>query len=103
MARSYKYTVSSGGEIKMIPLVLKVNGSTKNLWEIMEPGGDYGHTEEEKIQYAIKHNDVDLTTLVKSNDLEINSYLRECQDIVEKLRKCSTKYKGKTEMEEDIA
>ena len=54
------------------------------------------------IQYAIKHNDVDLTTLVKSNDLEINSYLRECQDIVEKLRKCSTKYKGKTEMEEDI-
>lgn len=55
------------------------------------------------IQYAIKHNDVDLTTLVKSNDLEINSYLRECQDIVEKLRKCSTKYKGKTEMEEDIA
>lgn len=55
------------------------------------------------IQYAIKHNDIDLTTLVKSNDLEINSYLRECQDIVEKLRKCSTKYKGKTEMEEDIA
>lgn len=55
------------------------------------------------IQYAIKHNDVDLTTFVKSNDLEINSYLRECQDIVEKLRKCSTKYKGKTEMEEDIA
>lgn len=54
------------------------------------------------IQYAIKHNDVDLTTFVKSNDLEINSYLRECQDIVEKLRKCSTKYKGKTEMEEDI-
>mgnify|MGYP004460257719 CR=1 FL=1 len=30
------------------------------------------------IQYAIKHNDVDLTTFVKSNDLEINSYLREC-------------------------
>ena len=55
------------------------------------------------IQYAVKHNDVDLTTFVKSNDLEINSYLRECQDIVEKLRKCSTKYKEKTEMEEDIA
>lgn len=54
------------------------------------------------IQYAIKHNDVDLTTFVKSNDLEINSYLRECQDIVEKLRKCNIKYKGKTEMEEDI-
>lgn len=73
--------------------VLEDSDNKKDLTSIMR----------KYIQYAIKHNDVDLTTLVKSNDLEINSYLRECQDIVEKLRKCSTKYKGKTEMEEDIA
>ncbi len=73
--------------------VLEDGDSKKDLTSIMR----------KYIQYAIKHNDVDLTTFVKSNDLEINSYLRECQDIVEKLRKCNTKYKGKTEMEEDIA
>lgn len=39
----------------MIPLVLKVNEVTKNLWQIMEPDGSYGSTEEEQIAYAIKH------------------------------------------------
>lgn len=73
--------------------VLEEGDNKKDLTSIMR----------KYIQYAITHKDMNLTTLVESSDLEINSYLRECQDIVEKLRKCNKKYKGKTEMAEDIA
>ena len=47
----------------MIPLVLKVNGTTKNLWNIMEPDGNYGNTEEEHIQYALKHFGIDVPNI----------------------------------------
>lgn len=71
----------------MIPLVLTVNGSTKNLWEIMEPGGDYGHTEEEKIQYAIKHlmfpSEVKLTseTYCRNADRTANYELKSITNV----------------------
>ena len=55
------------------------------------------------IQYAVKHKDIDITTLVQTNDLEIGNYLRECQDIVIKLRKCAKQYTNISEMYEDIA
>lgn len=55
------------------------------------------------IQYAIEHKDMDITTLVSSNDLEIGNYLRECQDLVVKLRKCASQYTNISEMYEDIA
>lgn len=54
------------------------------------------------IQYAIEHKDMDITTLVSSNDLEIGNYLRECQDLVVKLRKCASQYTNISEMYEDI-
>lgn len=55
------------------------------------------------IQYAVQHKDMDITTLVSSNDLEIGNYLRECQDLVIKLRKCAKQYTNISEMYEDIA
>lgn len=39
----------------MIPLSLTVNNVHKELWEIMEPSGDYGSSIEECVDYAYKH------------------------------------------------
>ena len=71
----------------MIPLVLRVNGSTKNLWEIMEPDGDYGKTEEEKIQYALDHlmfpSEVKLTseTYCRNADRTANYELKSITNV----------------------
>ena len=42
------------------------------------------------INYAITNQDVDLTELIDSNDVEVNSYLRYCQDLTDKLRLTQT-------------
>lgn len=71
----------------MIPLVLKVNGITKNLWNIMEPDGDYGNTEEEQIQYALKHlmfpSEVKLTseTYCRNADRTANYELKSITNV----------------------
>lgn len=58
----------------MIPLVLEVNGIRKDLWEIMEPGGSYGSSIEEKIAYAQKRgmfpSEVKLTSETYCRDAE---------------------------------
>lgn len=59
----------------MIPLRLKINNVTKDLWEIMEPSVDYSQmSEEEKIAFAIQHNmfptDVKVTSEVYCRDAE---------------------------------
>lgn len=71
----------------MIPLVLKVGGTTKNLWDIMEPGGNYGNTEEEQIQYALKHlmfpSEVKLTseTYCRNADRTANYELKSITNV----------------------
>lgn len=45
------------------------------------------------INYAIINQDVDLTELIDTNDVEVNSYLRYCQDLTDKLRQVRTQYK----------
>ena len=71
----------------MIPLVLKVNGTTKNLWNIMEPDGNYGNTEEEHIQYALKHlmfpSEVKLTseTYCRNADRTANYELKSITNV----------------------
>jgi len=71
----------------MIPLVLKVGGTTKNLWNIMEPEGNYGNTEEEQIQYALKHlmfpSEVKLTseTYCRNADRTANYELKSITNV----------------------
>lgn len=71
----------------MIPLVLKVGGTTKNLWNIMEPDGNYGNTEEEQIQYALKHlmfpSEVKLTseTYCRNADRTANYELKSITNV----------------------
>lgn len=45
------------------------------------------------INYAIINQDVDLTELIDTNDVEVNSYLRYCQDLTDKLRQVRAQYK----------
>lgn len=54
------------------------------------------------IKYATYNTDVNLTELISSNDVEINSYLEYCQGIVDKLRRVRRQYKSNGEMEDDI-
>ena len=54
------------------------------------------------INYAITNQDVDLTELIDTNDVEINSYLRYCQDLADKLRQVRAQYKTDSDFRSDI-
>lgn len=54
------------------------------------------------INYAIANQDVDLTELIDSNDVEVNSYLRYCQDLTDKLRHVRAQYKTDADFRGDI-
>jgi hypothetical protein len=54
------------------------------------------------INYAIINKDVDLTELIDTNDVEVNSYLRYCQDLTDKLRQVRAQYKKDSDFKNDI-
>lgn len=54
------------------------------------------------INYAITNQDVDLTELIDTNDVEVNSYLRYCQDLTDKLRRVRAQYKKDSDFRGDI-
>lgn len=54
------------------------------------------------INYAIINQDVDLTELIDTNDVEVNSYLRYCQDLTDKLRQVRAQYKKDSDFKNDI-
>lgn len=54
------------------------------------------------INYAIINKDVDLTELIDTDDVEVNSYLRYCQDLTDKLRQVRAQYKKDSDFKNDI-
>lgn len=54
------------------------------------------------INYAIINQDVDLTELIDTDDVEINSYLRYCQDLTDKLRQVRAQYNKDSDFKGDI-
>lgn len=54
------------------------------------------------INYAIINQDVDLTELIDTDDVEVNSYLRYCQDLTDKLRQVRAQYKNDSDFKGDI-
>ena len=54
------------------------------------------------INYAIINPDVDLTELIDTNDVEVNSYLRYCQDLTDKLRQVRAQYRNDSDFKGDI-
>lgn len=54
------------------------------------------------INYAIINQDVDLTELIDTNDVEVNSYLRYCQDLTDKLRRVRAQYNKDSDFKGDI-
>lgn len=54
------------------------------------------------INYAIINQDVDLTELINTDDVEVNSYLRYCQDLTDKLRQVRTQYNKDSDFKGDI-
>ncbi len=54
------------------------------------------------INYAIINQDVDLTELIDTNDVEVNSYLRYCQDLTDKLRQVRAQYNKDLDFKGDI-
>lgn len=54
------------------------------------------------INYAITNQDVDLTELIDTNDVEVNSYLRYCQDLTDKLRQVRAQYRKDSDFRGDI-
>ncbi len=54
------------------------------------------------INYAIINQDVDLTELIDTNDVEVNSYFRYCQDLTDKLRQVRAQYKKDSDFKNDI-
>lgn len=54
------------------------------------------------INYAIINQDVDLTELIDTDDVEVNSYLRYCQDLTDKLRQVRTQYNKDSDFKGDI-
>lgn len=54
------------------------------------------------IKYALVNQNVDLTELVDSNDVEINSYLNFCQNLVEKLRQVRGQYLSDQDFNDDV-
>lgn len=54
------------------------------------------------INYAITNQDVDLTELIDTNDVEVNSYLRYCQDLIDKLRQVRAQYRNDSDFKGDI-
>ena len=54
------------------------------------------------INYAITNQDVDLTELIDTSDVEVNSYLRYCQDLTDKLRRVRAQYKKDSDFRGDI-
>lgn len=54
------------------------------------------------INYAIINKDVDLTELIDTDDVEVNSYLRYCQDLTDKLRQVRAQYNKNSDFKGDI-
>lgn len=54
------------------------------------------------INYAIINQDVDLTELIDTDDVEVNSYLRYCQDLTDKLRQVRAQYNKDSDFKGDI-
>lgn len=54
------------------------------------------------INYATINQDVDLTELIDTNDVEVNSYLRYCQDLTDKLRQVRAQYRNDSDFKGDI-
>lgn len=54
------------------------------------------------INYAIINKDVDLTELIDTDDVEVNSYLRYCQDLTDKLRQVRAQYNKDSDFKGDI-
>lgn len=54
------------------------------------------------INYAIINPDIDLTELIDTNDVEVNSYLRYCQDLTDKLRQVRAQYRNDSDFKGDI-
>ena len=53
------------------------------------------------ILLSVENPQIDLTSLIKSTDMEINSYILYCQNIAYKLRGVARKYESTSEMLED--
>lgn len=51
---------------------------------------------------GINNPKIDLTTLLDTNDTEINTYLQYCQNLIYKLREVASKYENLYEMQEDV-
>ena len=54
------------------------------------------------IKLALLDSNIDIASLVKTSDMEINIYLQYCQNIVYKLRKVLASYSSLAEMEADV-
>ena len=54
------------------------------------------------INHAIEDNTINLRNIVNSNDIEINNYISECQDLINQLRQVRRQYSSLEEMQEDI-
>jgi hypothetical protein len=54
------------------------------------------------INYAIINKDVDLTELIDTDDVEVNSYLRYYQDLTDKLRQVRAQYNKDSDFKGDI-
>ena len=54
------------------------------------------------INYATTNQDVNLTELIDTNDVEVNSYLRYCQDLTDKLRQVRAQYRKDSDFKGDI-
>lgn len=54
------------------------------------------------IKAALVNNNIDITSLIDTNDIEINTYLQQCQNLVYKLKQVASKYPSLSEMDEDV-
>lgn len=54
------------------------------------------------IKYALANQNVDLSEFIDSNDVEVNSYLKFCQNLVEKLRQVRNQYSSDSDFNQDI-
>ena len=64
---------------------------------------DFAHdtSEVSVLNDSLKASIIDLTKVLNSKDMEVNTYLQYCQNIVYKLRNVASKYSSVNEMLED--
>ena len=92
-----KYVINSLKNTDIYDLVKQNDGLSEE-----EDIKGLGSVMQAYINYAIINQDVDLTELIDTNDVEVNSYLRYCQDLTDKLRQVRAQYNKDSDFKGDI-